>query len=67
MAEKRTRGIKYVLGDKQAGVSWSEDTDNPLSPAFVPLTQRTEADRVRFWARAAQRRRDTRTHTVFDP
>lgn len=63
---RKQRSIRYILGERQQGVSWSDDRDNPLSPAFVPLTHRSERDRMRWWARNAQRRKRTLTHTVYD-
>lgn len=34
---------------------WKDSSDNPMSPAFVPLTERGESGRARWWARFARR------------
>ncbi len=48
-----------------ARTPWSEDPDNPMSPAFVPLTERGERGKARFWARNA-RRRGRQIAGIFD-
>ena len=74
MARKR---IKYAFGgDADVGegmlrpgakVPWAESEDNPMSPNFVPLTDRGEKSIARFWAMHAQRSRNTEdSHGVYD-
>lgn len=45
---------------------WGDSPDNPLSPNFVPLTNRTERGKARWWALKAKNS-GRPTHGVFDP
>lgn len=44
---------------------WRSDPNNPNSPNFVPLTERTERDKARFWALFSRKSR-RQDHGVFD-
>lgn len=75
--KRRRKKIKYATGgDEFSGAAitrpgarapWGEDADNPLSPNFVPLTERTELGIARFWAAHERRRKSTgNSHVVYD-
>lgn len=46
----KARRIRYHLGSDGAPAPRSQDADNPLSQNFVPLTERDERGRSRWWA-----------------
>ena len=55
-------GIEYFAGSMTSpGAAhrevWKESSDNPTSPAFIPLEARTEQSRSRWWALHARRSR----------
>ncbi len=68
------RVIKYAMGgDAQTerakgGVlsNWSDSEDNPLSPTFIPLTERGDYGKARWWALNARRNKKS-SGGVFDP
>ncbi len=44
---------------------WRDSPDNPMAPGFVPLTDRSERAKARWWA--LRSRHPTRpTHGVYD-
>lgn len=73
MARKK---IRYAAGgDMNVGealvrpgvrVPWSESEDNPLSPNFIPLTERGEHAKARFWAMTNRRDKSSPVAGVFD-
>lgn len=47
----RPRRIKYHSSTQRgAGASMRDDSDNPLSQNFLPLDERGERGRARWWA-----------------
>ncbi len=63
----RKRKLKYA---RDTGVTekepWRDSPDNPLSGAFVPLTERSEHGKARWWARTAQQLKRP-SHAQYDP
>ena len=64
-------GIQYHGGnlDLSPGgvrVPWRESQDNPMSPSFIPLTERNERAKSRWWA-LYNKRNARPSHGVFDP
>ena len=82
MSETRVKKIRYATpeGEEEAaipapkdrllyhnrGVPWRESEDNPLSPNFIPLTERSERARMRWWAQQQRRKKNTIAAGVFD-
>lgn len=71
---KVRKKIKYAQGGDVElagpGVSgrtgkWRDDEDNPASPFFIPLTDRGEGGKARWWAHQAKRSKKP-THGVYD-
>lgn len=64
----RKRKLRYA---KDTGVTekepWMDSPDNPLSGAFVPLTERSEPGKARWWARTAQKLGRSVSHGQYDP
>lgn len=51
--KRRTKGpVKYHSTPRNPGgvLGWGDSEDNPLSPHFVPLEQRNEQQKARWWA-----------------
>lgn len=66
MAERKRR-IRYAgLNMPGTRVLWRENEDNPLSPLFVPLTERDDRGKARWWAHMARRARAATGQAVFD-
>lgn len=63
----RKRKLRYA---QDTGVTekepWADSSDNPLSGAFVPLTERSEPGKARWWARIAQKL-GRASHGQYDP
>lgn len=64
-------GIEYFEGSlTMPGASreglWRDSADNPMSPTFVPLEQRTESGRSRWWANINRHKRQQAAVGVFD-
>ena len=63
----RKRKLRYA---KDTGVAerepWRDSSDNPLSGAFIPLTERSEPGKARWWAKIA-RRINRPSHGQYDP
>lgn len=59
-------GLRATETNRGPRVPWKDDVDNPLSPAFVPLTERGERDKSRWWA-LSQKRARTHEHGEYDP
>ncbi len=63
----RKRKLRYA---RETGVTerepWRDSADNPLSGAFLPLTERSEPSKARWWARIAQRNKRP-DHVQYDP
>ena len=63
----RKRKLRYA---RDTGVTerepWSDSADNPASGAFVPLTERSEPSKAKWWARTAQRLKRS-NHVQYDP
>jgi hypothetical protein len=54
----RRRNIRYHLSQQGAGrVKASEDTENPMAANFMPLAERSERGRARWWALHGRRKR----------
>lgn len=48
---ERVRRIKYFLGPQgTAHAPAKDDSDNPHSENFLPLGERTEREKARWWA-----------------
>jgi hypothetical protein len=61
------RPIEYAITRPGAQYSIVGGRDDPLSANFVPLTERTENDRARFWAQWSRRKHAGRPPAgVFD-
>lgn len=66
MVSKRPKKrIKYVDGAGTPSVRWGENPDNPMSPAFIPLTERGENAKARWWAMQSMKAHKKQTHGVF--
>ena len=64
------RRIKYALTGSDVttpgtrSVKWADSENNPLSAGFIPLTEREENGKARWWALHA-RRNKRQVHGVF--
>lgn len=58
--------IKYHISTEAERQQVEKEQDDPMSPMFVPLTERSENGRARWWANRAKAGRAKRTHVVFD-
>lgn len=47
---QRPRRIKYHSMTQGAGTSFRDDMDNPLSQNFLPLDERGDRGKARWWA-----------------
>lgn len=70
--------IKYATGEDEAPINpgrslmthpgadipWRENPDNPLSPDYIPVSQRTEQEKARWWALQSRRKQGTE-HGVY--
>lgn len=57
--------IRYVNNPLTATTGWAVDRDNPLSPAYVPVEERSEMEKAIWWA-DLHRRKPTSGVGVFD-
>ena len=63
----KKRKLRYA---RDTGVTekepWADSPDNPASGAFVPLTERSEHGKAKWWARVA-RKSIRPDHVQYDP
>lgn len=65
---KKRRGLRYAFGGpivRQDAPRLAEQ-DNPNSPEFVPLEERGEMGKARFWALMKDKRKRQQVAGVFD-
>lgn len=60
------KGIKYHIASEAGRKKQQEMADNPMLSTFVPLTERTEIDKARWWARFGKKARDKKYYGEFD-
>lgn len=66
MPPVRKPKIKYhVSAERERQLTMAEE-DDPMSPSFIPLTERNETDRARWWASRARQKRAKRLYVEFD-
>ena len=72
-ATKRRKVIKYAKGgdvaiERPSSLlsAWSDNEDNPLSPTFIPLTERGHRGKARWWALQGRRNKKP-SSGVYDP
>lgn len=54
----RPRRIRYMLDNRHGAPKRDQDdTNNPLSQNFMPLAERTEHQKARWWALYGRKRR----------
>lgn len=58
--------IKYHVGNEIERQQLEKEQDDPLSPMFIPLTERSETGKARWWAGRAKAGRSKKTHVEFD-
>lgn len=56
MEPRTRRNIKYMV-TPQAEKAGEDEINNPLSPVFMPLEERTEYGKARWWAMRSERKR----------
>ena len=71
----RQKKIRYALTEGQrfdkvgnaglSNITWSSNEDNPASPNFVPLEDRSELSKAVFWSNANKKKPHPATG-VFD-
>lgn len=60
------KGIKYHLQTKQDRKDQERQEDDPLLPTFIPLTERSETGKARWWARFGKHARSKKFYAELD-
>lgn len=63
---KPQKGIKYYLQTERDRKEQERMEDDPMSPMFVPLTERSETGKARWWAKFGKKARDKKYYAEFD-
>lgn len=63
---KPQKGIKYHISQEEDRRKQREMEDNPMLPTFIPLTERTEVGKARWWAAQGRKARDKKAYGEFD-
>lgn len=65
MSTTKRKPIEYLGKDGSQGQKWSESIHNPMAASFVPLTDRSERAKARWWAIHAKKAGSRPTHGEF--
>ncbi|HEY6019117.1 MAG TPA: hypothetical protein VIY48_04230 [Candidatus Paceibacterota bacterium] len=58
--------IKYHVSAEREKQMMASEEDDPMSASFIPLTERSETDKARWWANHAKAKRLRRNFAEFD-
>lgn len=48
--------LRYANNPMTSVIGWSSDRDNPRSPAYIPVEERSETEKAIWWADLARRK-----------
>lgn len=58
--------IKYHVANDAERRVVEKEQDDPMSSMFIPLTERSETGKARWWANRAKAGRSKKSHAEFD-